>query len=679
MKEYFYVIKLKSDAEPSNGEGNENLNSQLPRNKQNRICIPASHMKGLMRENLETVLSEFRKDSDQIVKTLFGAEGERGSGGKRALVRLVSAVAPDDAKIITITRTALEGGHVKYGSLRTMEALAAGTELTGEIVCDFENESLLKAVRLALLSVTSIGGSRTRGAGECRITIKGFEKETPGQLFRDIVKASDIANLENPAEYSPDSLALSEEAVAMLKVIFEAKQPICIPKAPIGKNNVITSGFAIPGTAVAGTLLTLMSAKDPDTASACYRSPIFRCYPLLPVSTGEKECAYPVRVSNSHKISKLPEGDEKKFLFGDLMIPDKYLEEDDYHWQEKTGNLAMKGTDGVLLVGKDKSVSLLREKSIPRVYTAHGVVNGTGEKKDNLFTQEAVSVSKFEGLVFIPRKAADVLLERIGTGISVAFGKSKSTMGGGTLKAERCDSLEFQQIKKLRNRLFIVQTPVVFEMETTEPVASSRIMDQILKDSGWGELEKEFAMTSVIFGWNEQPGLETKINGTNRVRARRVITPGSVFLLKDPIPENELADKLAKGLGKDRTPGFGAVIPHPMFASKLVEAEKPVPPKPFPMVAKDNPVYVGYKLDSIAGTKLSGSQIAHLLRAAKNSKAEAQEFLRIQREERTEQIWDRWRSVFNELKNYLETKEQTDVVKMLKVWHDLRKGRKEED
>ena len=673
--QYTYVIKLKTDAEPSNGEGNENLNSQLPRNEQNRVCIPASHMKGLMRENLETILSGFRKDSDQIVKTLFGAEGESGSGGKRALVRLVSAVAPADAKIITITRTALESGHIKYGSLRTTEALAAGTELTGEIVCDFENETLLKAVRLALLSVTSIGGSRTRGAGECRITIEGFEKETPGQLFRDIVKASDIANVESPAEYRPDSPALPEEADVMLKVIFEVKQPVCIPKAPIGKNNVITSGFAIPGTAVAGTLLTLMSAKDPDTASACYRSPIFRCYPLLPVSAGEKECAYPVRVSNSHKISKLPEGDEKRFLFGDLMIPDKYLEESDYHWQEKTGNLAMKGTDGVLLVGKDKSVSLLKEKSIPRVYTAHGVVNGTGEKKDNLFTQEAVSVSKFEGLVFIPRKAADVLLERIGTGVSVAFGKSKSTMGGGTLKLERCDGLEFQQIKKLRNRLFIVQTPVVFEMENTEPVSSSQVMVQVLKDSGWGELEDESVMTSVIFGWNEQPGLETKINGTNRVRARRVITPGSVFLLKDPIPENELAGKLAKGLGKDVTPGFGAVIPHPMFASKLVEAEKPVSSKVFPKAMEDDPVYVGYRLDSIAGTKLSGSQIAHLLRATQTSKKEALEFLRIQKEDRPKQIWECWESVHSTLEQYLKN-EKYDAVAMLKVWHDLRKGRK---
>ena len=55
---------------------------------------------------------------------------------------------------------------------------------------------LLKAVRLALMSVTSVGGSRTRGAGECRITVKGFEKETPGPLFREIVAASDIAGVD---------------------------------------------------------------------------------------------------------------------------------------------------------------------------------------------------------------------------------------------------------------------------------------------------------------------------------------------------------------------------------------------------------------------------------------------------------------------------------------------------
>lgn len=675
MQEYLYTITLTADAEPSTGTGDEHLNSQLPRNEQNCVMIPGSHLKGLMRENLLSILSGFRNDAAKIVETLFGKEGESGDGGKRSLVRIGSAVASSDAGIITITRTALEDGHVKNGALRTTEALAAGTELSGEIVCDLADDNLLKAVRMALLSVTSVGGSRTRGAGECRIVIKEHEKETPGQLFRDVVKA-DIAFPSETIAYCRDFTALSGKTV-MCKVSFEAKQPVCIPERPMGKSNVITTGFAIPGSAVAGTLLTLMSSADPDVASACFNSKVFRCFPLLPV--GDNKCNYPVRVSNSHKVSKLPQGDgdEKKYLFGDQMIPDKYLSETDYHWQKETRGQAMKGPDGVLLVGEDASVSLLKSDSIPKVFSAHGVVNGTGTKKDNLFSREAVSVSAFEGIAFLPEQAADLLCRQVGSGVSVAFGKSKSTMGGGMLTVKRAD-ISFQQINSLRNRLFIVQTPVVFELDDVK-ASSSDIMKAVLRDAGWGELENESVMTSVIFGWNEL-NLEKTIDRTHRVQARRVIMPGSVFLLKDAIPDDKLEAMLAEGLGSDRTPGFGAVIPHPMFAGKLVEVNKTTEIRKFGAVGNNDPVYAGYDLNDMASrSKLSASQIARLLHAAqasaKNGYKDALDFLEVQKLSRPKQTWECWEPVYEALKNYLK-QNNFDAVTMLKVWLDLRKGRK---
>ena len=122
----------------------------------------------------------------------------------------------------------------------------------------------------------------------------------------------------------------------------------------------------------------------------------------------------PVFVSNTHKTSKVPQEDLKTYVFGDLMIPDSCLEEN-YRWEQKASRLSMKGTDGVLLV-RDGHVELLKAGEIPRTYTAHGVVNGSGEKKDNLFTMESVCVKKFSGLVILPEEAADLLLSELEKG-----------------------------------------------------------------------------------------------------------------------------------------------------------------------------------------------------------------------------------------------------------------------
>ena len=47
-----YTLRLVSDAEPSSGFGTELLNSLVPRDTDGSPLIPASHIKGLMRQAL---------------------------------------------------------------------------------------------------------------------------------------------------------------------------------------------------------------------------------------------------------------------------------------------------------------------------------------------------------------------------------------------------------------------------------------------------------------------------------------------------------------------------------------------------------------------------------------------------------------------------------------------------
>lgn len=672
MNSYHYEILLRSDAEPASGLGGELLNSMLPRNAANQIVIPAAHLKGLMREHLHNLLQPFRQDAEKVCSHLFGSSGEEDAGAFPGILHLTDAVAEENASVLTITRTKLENGRAKDQSLRTSEALAVGSVLKGTIHCDSSDPMVLKFCRLALLSVFSLGGGRSRGAGACRITISEHPEETPGTLLRDVGTAA-LPDLSSPIRYVETGHVGS--GVKALKLHLEMEMPLCLPERPAGKNNVISSGFVIQGTALAGTLLTLLSRKDPELSSACFRSESFRCFPLLPVVNSET-CLMPVFVSNTHKTSKVPQEDLKTYVFGDLMIPDSCLEEN-YRWEQKASRLSMKGTDGVLLV-RDGHVELLKAGEIPRLYTAHGVVNGSGEKKDNLFTMESVCVKEFSGLVILPEKGADQLLAELKNGRKVFFGKAKSTMGAGILCAEEWTlysriETDFPQVPSLKNRLFIVQTPIVYE---NAPEKNSReILNEILKDAGWGEVEKESVMTDVLFGWNRL-GLGSQIGSSGRVKAKRVIRPGSVFLLKDPL--TGLPEKLAAGLGTDRYAGYGAVLPHPMFATTLCrmpgDAAQKVTPK---RRSNLHPVYCGYQLDNLCKTTLSASQIARLLRCVQVSSENAETFMKNQEESRPERIWTQWKPVFGYLETCLKEYSQPEMVEMIRVWHDLRIGRNE--
>ena len=670
METYKFTIQLRSDAEPASGLGGEQKNSLLPRNVHGKVTIPASHLKGLMRESLYNLLYPLRDDAEAVCRYLFGRSGEEGDGGQPGIIHLTGASAEKE-KVITVTRTKIgEDGRAEDTSLRTAEALATGSILTGEMNCGTEDPQILKLCRLALISIFELGGGRTRGAGACRIVITEHESETPGQLLRDSLGAVVDPSVGTPVYTEKGTVGNSCRA---LKLHFLANTPICLPERPHGKNNVISSGFQIPGTAVAGTLLNLLSEADPELASACFRSGNFRCYPALPIQDAE-DCLLPVLISNSHKNSKIPQQETGKYLFGDLMIPDDYLEED-YRWQNKTAGISMKGSSGVLIVHSDKSVELLKNSDIPRYYTAHGVVNGSGDKKDNLFTMESVWVKHFSGLVILPSDAAEKLLEILKDGHPAFFGKAKSTHGSGMLKAEEWPlypDLEngFPQVERLKNRLFIVQSPIVFD--AAPETSTMDILNQVLKEAGWGEAEAESVMTSVLFGWNRL-GLKAQVNRTGRVKACRIILPGSVFLLKEPL--TDLPGKLAAGLGSDRYGGYGAVIPHPMFASRLYESVRNKPEKSAGGSRKKSPVYCGYALNQICGQKLSASQIAGLLRCVQISNGKAEEFLDIQKTTRPKRIWDQWGSVEKQLREYLGNYNANEMTEMIRVWHDLRIGR----
>lgn len=642
MNKINYCVELKSDGEPASGFGTELMDDLLPRDVNGRVILPSTHIKGVMRENIEALPQGVV--SHEAVAQLFGTEDDTA-----ALFHIDNATAPSDAEILDITRTRLNRhGIALDGSLRTSEAVAAGTLFFGTVITrPGLAEAYQDLLKLGLLTLFSVGGGRNRGSGACFVTIAN-EKRTPGQIIRELSKV-DFDTLSHIQESNEPQAAFIDDRVT-LKLVFKAEDPVCVPETPIVKNNMIASGFSISASAVQGAILHRINDISNQAATACYNSHNFRAWPLNPANN---EDALSLRVSFTHKVSKLKLADTGNYHFEDETVRP-------YDWDKIPSHSPLKATDGVLLVdGSD--VKLWKSADMARIVTAHGVHNGDrdgSDKKRNLFTVEALAPMIFTGVVSIPKTAANILIDSFASSPYIQFGKSRSVRGGGVLAAEKINFEALPLMKKYEEDTFIVQSPLLVPLDlAAKPVED--ILSVMVADSGFGEVEKCSGAVSIQFGWNR-----TVKNGF--VGAKPVIAPGAVFKLKSPV-EN-LEKKLIEGIGQGRESGFGAVFPHPGVAQRLFpdEAKPRVVKKTDKNYGED-----GFELWKKArAANLSASQISRVREITSLDPQGAIAYLQRQKTDRPESIWERWRGVTGEIElGILENPEHME--KVLKVCQDL--------
>jgi len=638
MENIQYKITLKSDAELASGFGSKLIDSLLPRDIDNQIIIPASHLKGLMRENLEALTNQFL--DEKTVNILFGTEKED------ALFHIGNAVTHKN-NTLTITRTALnEFGTAKDTSLRTTEAVSSETEFEGKIsIKPNVNDTYIKLLKLALMSIISVGGARNRGAGACYIEIKN-ETQGPGELLKEIMQE----NWETiqPIKASDEVVNIKSEKQVTLKLVFEADDPICVPETPIIGNNVIKSGFTIPASAIQGMILHRLNDHSNELATECFNHKGFRAWPLNPTNNSK---ALALRVSFTHKVSKLTNEDDK-YTFGDESIRE-------FDWQKIPAKSPLKSSDGVL-ISQNNQIKLWKSSDMPRIISMHGVINGdrkdSEHKKRNLYSIEAMAPATYVGLLSMPETAAEVLKNSIKQNPFVQLGKSKSVRGGGEITIE---DFPFNQLKTSEDKeqVFIVQSPLLIP-ESLIHKAISEIISKLVKDAGWGEVEKSSGAVKTQFGWNKtiQKGM---------LKAVAVIAPGAVFKLKQPL--RNLDQNLVRGIGEGRERGFGAVLPHPGIAEMLY----PDAPDIIKLAAKDNYAKQGYQLwQQAKESDLSASQISTVREILALDKDKAINHLDRQINERTDKIWENWKDIINDVKTGIQ-KNPEHYVKVLKVCQDL--------
>ena len=685
-----FTIELKSDAEPGTGTGGDIVNDRVPRNAQRQPIIPATHLKGLMREELQKIEFLFQETGnsfENLTDDCLGKPGPldgfgNGNDGQEACFFISDAKPKDKDHVETsfVSRTAIDSnsGVAKETSLRTTERIPIGTEFHGKLILNVPTKSRKGlAVQLALFSIAAIGGGRNRGCGQCVI----HSTTCLGTLFDELCKAEDKAPFRN-------SLNTDNVAMVTLQLIFEAESPVCCPETPV-RGNVIKSGFVIPASAVQGFILNHLDKRfGEEVTTKCFQSENFRAWPLLPCSRNindDHQYPIPTRVSLTHKVAKLvAEGEE---LDGKTVV-DEAIEE--YDWKKTDELNPLKASDGVLLRSQDGNVQIWKSRSMPRIVSAHGVLNDPNTKDGrNFFQIESMAPIVWSGIVRIPEFATQALMDTFATGHTAVFGRNRSIRGMGTLIVRRMDDGDKTLPWNMENKdtkmpqAVIVQSPILLD-DTKQPGQSAKEIFKDFVKTKWFEKTDNVSIKvygcveGIQFGWNRTKveQLSQKRTGKgNRVQACRIIQPGAVIVFKNEIDKKLLAKCIQKGLGDGREQGFGAVALHPGKAGRIFGHKK----KQLPIIESDEKekaaiegaLGIWHKHKSQLPSASQIAAVRDFLLGENNPQQNALNYLERQKSGRTGRIWAVWEKCYEDVKNYIEKHDSRWAEKGLKLIADM--------
>jgi CRISPR/Cas system CSM-associated protein Csm3 (group 7 of RAMP superfamily) len=686
--QYAYTLTLKSDAEPGTGTGGTIINERVPRNRYGKPIIPATHLKGLIREELLKLEDLFPNELNDLADECCGKSDENGDGDwtTESCFHISDAVSDENVTTSFVSRTSIDSdlGKAKTTSLRTTERIAVGNVFTGTLMVNAKEGSRQDlAIRLAMLSIGAVGGNRTRGGGKCVLEFQE-QNQPPGNLFKQFLESKKDEQWQNKHVDFSQTETVSKTETITLRLIFEADSPVCCPEHPV-PSNVIKSGFVIPASAVQGLILNRLNQLNEDAATKLFKDENFRAYPLLPcaVVPQDKKENYPIplRVSLTHKVAKLiSDGatlDAGKTVADEAIPP--------YKWNEIDGANPLKATGGVLLQftkaqEEKNNIQLWKANSIPHILSAHSVLNDTNTIDGrNLYQLDSIAPIVWSGFVRLPKWAADAVFGNCNDNcvqeIFVSFGKKRSTQGNGKLFAFRVDEKDKRlpyngSTHGCKDTVLIVQSPILLPDKSSGQSANEEF--KAFVEKAWN-IKPEKCLGTVIgiqFGWNRH-GKGRLAGKGKRVHACRCVMPGSVIIFDTNI--EDLATKIKSGLGGGREQGFGLVAVHSGLATKMFNPNKSEPQSLKSNETEKETIQEVLKIWKTYQNDLpSSSQLAVVRNELEtNGKGKTLEYLGHQNN-RTERIWATWESCINEMKNFIDTTEPKLAAKGLKFFIDLK-------
>lgn len=208
-----------------------------------RPFLPASTLKGLLRESLENYLDWLGEDT-HLLNDLLGEQGRKSSESPRRLI--ISDLKPTklshDERAWSDLRsfTAMENGTVKPGGLRTAACLSHGLVFEGIIICQ---ESDYLWVEDGLKGIQWVGLMRNRGFGRVRLTA---DKE--------------CALAPVPAVKNSCHIRYRIQAVTPVSIPWLSKSGVSFSE----ERNYTESRAYVPGSAIRGMVLSSLAQEEPD-------------------------------------------------------------------------------------------------------------------------------------------------------------------------------------------------------------------------------------------------------------------------------------------------------------------------------------------------------------------------------------------------------------------------------
>ena len=245
---FTYKIELLEDLHAGSGLGSVWVDRNLVRDRSGRPFIPASHVKGVWRDNMVRLVALKANDfNEDMLSNWFGAAPKKqGDKTRPNQSKLHCPRLEPDGEVETLVwmQTARQRYSRKPAedTLRTTEYIPAGTSMAG---CGFleGTEADFDLLKALVGRVDRYGGNRSRGDG--RIRLISLEKE------------------RSPSE-SAFQFTDPTKNEAGLRLLLKAHEPVRVPRTG-SPGNIIESDTRIPGRMLAGAMISrlLESGCDP--------------------------------------------------------------------------------------------------------------------------------------------------------------------------------------------------------------------------------------------------------------------------------------------------------------------------------------------------------------------------------------------------------------------------------